>query len=396
MDNNAWYAFRRLQTRGDQLPVRAYFILESTPAHRARVSRLPQLLQHGIVWRNSRLHQRVFDRAHRFFIALSFQDIEPTQVSGQSRRSVPLVHLQHGTIGLKQVGYRGDYYRNTIDAFCVYTNEEASLLERHNRFREEQLFRLEYPPRYGKLLETQARIPTKSGRVLWFLTWRDYLEASLVGGDAAAAHSRTLAETVASTLAKSPFADAVKRGEFEVDVCFHQLFPREVMDDIQRQIDLTISESQTHERIRLHHATDVNLMELMAGAETLITDYSSLAYDMTFLGKPVCMYLFDVTEYLVHRDTYIDLREVFTEHVAYEPADLDDVLRRSRGSLHPYYGARVAPPQSSSARLAVVSGQHIDPLLEAMAHRDRVAPLVPIAVSPADRLPTSVDAPVPT
>lgn len=371
MDNNSWHTFTRVRQRENTIGVDAYFVLESTPEYRSRVTRLPAYLREGILWRDSRKHVRLFDRADRFFLTLSFGDVEPPSVAGSSTRRVPLVHLQHGTIGIKQVGYRGDYYRGTIEAFCVYTDEEVTLLQHHNGFHPDQMFRLEYPPRYGELLQVQRRHPVRSGRALWFLTWRDYLEAEIVGVEAAKDHTRTFVQSIVESLTRPDLVQALEARELEIVLCLHQFFPRSALRKLEKRVSEALRDHpNARQQIRLYHASDVDLMRLMAEAEMLITDYSSLAYDMTFLGKSVCMYMFDVTEYLAHRSTYIDLREVFTQHVAYEPTEFAATLKASRGTLHDHYVSRVRPPHDSAKRQAIIEGRHIDPLLNEMAARD--------------------------
>lgn len=371
MDNNSWHTFKRVRLREDALGVQGFFVLESTPEHRSRVARLSTRLREGIIWRDSRKHQRMYDRADRFFITLSFGDIEPPSTAGRSERLVPLVHLQHGTIGIKQVGYRGDYYRGTIDAFCVYTDEEVDLLQHHNGFRHEQMLRLEHPPRYGELLRVQHRFPVREGRALWFLTWRDYLEPDVVGTESAKQQSRHFVDAIVASLTTHDSLESLRSGGLEIVMCLHQFFPRRIVRKLEKRLAEAFAEMpEIQQQVRVFHASDVDLMRLMAEAEMLITDYSSLAYDMTFLGKSVCMYLFDVTEYLAHRTTYIDLREVFTQHVAYEPEEFAQTLKASRGTLHEHYVARVQPPLDSAERQLIIEGRHLDPLLNEMASRE--------------------------
>lgn len=376
MSDNSWHAFRRVASRSDLYPVRARFVLTPTREHRALCAKIPLHLRRGIVWRGSSAHRRVFDQADRFLITLSFQDIEPPQVAGRSTRRVPLVHLQHGTIGIKKVGYHGSYYRNTIDAFCVYTDGEGALLQQHNAFAPEQLFRLSHPPRYGALLQTQQRIPIRPGEILWFLTWRDYLDDDVVTIPELRRGARAFVDTVVRTLTSTRLRASLQDGTHSISVCLHRFFPREILTRIEEALAESLGDEAALHGIRLIHAADVDLMDLMAEAEMLVTDYSSLAYDMTFLGKSVAMYMFDISDYLAHRTTYIDLRDVFTEHVAHAPDELPETIAAVRGRLHPHYAARVLVPIDAAERARIADGEHIDDLLDAMLTRDRTRDLV--------------------
>lgn len=371
IDNNSWHTYRRAVQRAGELGVESWFVLEPTAEHRRLVARLPRHLRRGIVWRGSRRHCQRFASADRFFITLSFQDIEPPQINGTSTRRVPLVHLQHGTIGIKTVGYHGTYYRNTIDAFCIYADEERGLLRAHNGFRDEQLLRMAYPPRYGALLHAQRTSPVHPGQVLWFLTWRDYLhhEAPTTPEERSTAEDAFVA-TIADTLTRAEILPPLRTGELRFDVCFHQFFPRVTVDRIRDSVAHRLAGDAAARGIRIQHANDVTLMKRMARAEMLVTDYSSLAYDMTFLGKSVGMYMFDLPEYIAHRPTYIDLRDVFTEHVAHEPGEFLGMLEAARGSTHPHFAARVRPPTGAAERAWIADGAHIDDLLNEMRRRD--------------------------
>ena len=51
------------------------------------------------------------------------------------------------------------------------------------------------------------------------------------------------------------------------------------------------------------------LDELMMESKLLITDYSSIAWDMYYMGKPVLLYQYDIPEYMETWGSYIDLEK---------------------------------------------------------------------------------------
>jgi len=51
--------------------------------------------------------------------------------------------------------------------------------------------------------------------------------------------------------------------------------------------------------IKLLPNLDINLYELLASSDSLITDYSSVFFDFELLGKPICIYPYDLDEYLL-------------------------------------------------------------------------------------------------
>ena len=51
------------------------------------------------------------------------------------------------------------------------------------------------------------------------------------------------------------------------------------------------------ERIKIASAPQYDVQTLLNESAMLITDYSSVAFDMAYMGKPVCYYHFDYAEY---------------------------------------------------------------------------------------------------
>lgn len=366
MNNNSWYTFEHVVTKMRELPVEAYFALNRSEQTEQLVAELPKRVRRRILWHSGRRHRAVFERADRFFITLSFGDIEPRDDDGSSERLVPLVHLQHGTIGIKAVGYRGDYYRGTIDAFCTYNDEERALLAAHNGFETSQLFDAGFHPRYAELLR-RADAAGGSRKILWFLTWRDYLR-----GDT----DEAFAEVILRTLADERLAAELERSGSTLCIGFHQFFAEGVLDTISEQLAAAPADdplARIRDRVRLEHGARADVMDLIAEAAMLVTDYSSVAYDMTFLGRPVALYQFDLDDYLADRAVYVDLREVFTDHVAHAPEQLGEVIAGAWGTVHPHYAERVHPVTDSAVRTWVRSGGAIEQLAREMSRRDAVA-----------------------
>lgn len=381
MNNNSWHTFHHLVTAMRNAPIDAFYALERNPANELRVADLPKQMRRRILWHSGRRHRAVFERADRFFITLSFGDIEPRQVAGGSDRRVPLVHLQHGTIGIKAVGYHGAYYRGTLDAFCTYNDEERALLAALNGFSPAQLFDMGFHPRYTELLR-RADAAVGSREILWFLTWRDYLAdehvSRLGAGDAALERDRRrFVDAIVDTLAEPALAEELESGDRTLRIGFHQFFDHGTVDAISERLEAAAAGSslaRVRDRVTMSHGAEVDVMDLIARAEMLVTDYSSIAYDVTFLGRPVVLHLFDLDRYLEARTAYVDIREVFTEHVSHAAAELAPAIAAAWGTVHPHYAARVQPVVDEHVRDWVRSGGATRRLIEAMIVRD--APLL--------------------
>ncbi|MDR2487777.1 MAG: CDP-glycerol glycerophosphotransferase family protein, partial [Clostridiales Family XIII bacterium] len=63
------------------------------------------------------------------------------------------------------------------------------------------------------------------------------------------------------------------------------------------------------DRVRIVRDGEVSLDELMMRCRLLVTDYSSIAWDVCYLGKPILFFQYDIEDFLATSGSYIDLRE---------------------------------------------------------------------------------------
>jgi Putative glycosyl/glycerophosphate transferases involved in teichoic acid biosynthesis TagF/TagB/EpsJ/RodC len=69
------------------------------------------------------------------------------------------------------------------------------------------------------------------------------------------------------------------------------------------------------------------LNDLMVVSDILISDYSSIYFDYSVMGKPMLCFAYDYDKYMENRGMYIDIREEFPCEIAYdESALLDQIL----------------------------------------------------------------------
>ena len=69
---------------------------------------------------------------------------------------------------------------------------------------------------------------------------------------------------------------------------------------------------QDLQAIKVLFDTDINLYELLASSDALVTDYSSVFFDYELLGKPILIFPFDLDEYMHNdRNMYFDPAYIF-------------------------------------------------------------------------------------
>ena len=157
-NNNSFYMWRHVVNRhvGDVAP---YLILEKTPANGEVISRLSPREREYVVWRHSPSHAWLYLRAEFSFVSLSFRDVLPECVrrfgftkSFRPQQRCSLVYLDHGTLGLKALGYGPTYAGGTMLRFVDYNPHSGEFLTSVNKFRPYQVLYGVYPPRYQELL----------------------------------------------------------------------------------------------------------------------------------------------------------------------------------------------------------------------------------------------------
>lgn len=91
-------------------------------------------------------------------------------------------------------------------------------------------------------------------------------------------------------------------------------------------------------RIKMIDFGEVSVRDLLMQSKLLITDYSSVAWDFLYLGKPVIFYHFDLNEYAKYQGAYIDLKTELPGKVSYNEQDLIDAIK---GTLEDYDSERI-------------------------------------------------------
>ncbi|KAF2419962.1 CDP-glycerol glycerophosphotransferase family protein [Microbacterium sp. B35-30] len=270
--------------------------------------------------------------------------------------SYSFTFLQHGVI-------KGDISRwlnaKTFSTFVVSTDDEYDYVSGPGPFkfsgREVRLCGL---PRFDDLLERDEKTPaSQRDLVLIMPTWRDHL----LGAMGSTSAERTLAADIRDTLYVQSIRMLLQSEELRRTADHHRcrlvFMPHPNMRD-----HLDVFDVPPHVQI-LSYA-DANVRDVIARARVMVTDYSSIAFNMGFLQRPVVYYQFDANEYYrnhTERPGYFDyathgfgpVTETADEAAAAVGAALE-------GDLDSKYAARAA------ATFPVRDGQNSRRVYEAM------------------------------
>ncbi len=351
-NNNSFYMWRHVVNRhsGDVAP---YLILERTDTNRKSVANMSPHERHYVVWRNSPSHAWLYIKAEFSFVALSFRDVLPECVkfwgftkSFHPQQRCSLVYLQHGTLGIKALGYGPTYANGTMLRFLHYNPHIAEKLVSVNKFRPYQLFYGIYHPRYQELLRRAENMPAHAGRrILWFLTWREYMGKNIF--------TYKFFSRIRKVLESEELREWLEATDGTLTICLHQLCSTkcaQYLDDVK---------AACTSRMKIVYAAQIDVMDEIASADMLVTDYSSLGFDFTFLRKPVLLYAQDLTIYRRGRRFYCT-REEFEEAAIQDPQEF--VRRLTSGdypALNPFFAERMEVPDDA-AYAKVMNGDYIE------------------------------------
>ena len=208
-------------------------------------------------------------------------------------RKKHLVFLQHGVTALKKVDFfYGKGKSGSCNLFVVTSDFEKKIVEDYFGYAEDEIVNSGFA-RWDVLEDKSEGLR----EILIMPTWRAWLE------------NVTLEEFKESdyfhnymALLNSPrFHSFLEKNDLLANFYLHSKF-REFIQDFSVKSD----------RIRLIVFGEEPANELMMRCKMLVTDYSSVCWDVFYLDKPVVFFQFDRDKYMEAHGSYLDMdRELF-------------------------------------------------------------------------------------
>lgn len=203
-------------------------------------------------------------------------------------RNRRLVFLQHGVIALKRV----DFFRsgtNVVDLFVTSNDREHDIIIDELGYQPQEVI-ITGLTRWDVLEDRSGEMERRS--ILVMPTWRNWLEEV---SDETFRQSDYYLNYM--ELLSSPRLEAfLEQHDLQLNFYIHPKF-REYLGNF----------NISAERVRLIPFGSEPLNRLIMECSMLITDYSSVCWDVYYQGKPVIFYQFDVDKYNETQGAYIDL-----------------------------------------------------------------------------------------
>lgn len=354
-NNNSFYFWKQTVLKKDGID--KYFVMAKNANNMAVYKTLSAEEKSFIVWKNSAEHFKIYNKADMFYASLSYKDVLPDKLLWKKLNFLitkPLIYLQHGTLGIKALGYRGDAYNNNMFRFIYYNKSIRETFKETNQFRDYQLYYGIYPPRYKELVKRHleySAVKSDDKKILWFPTWREYFGKNYM--------TEVLLLQMKRILIDDRLAEYLERTNSTFTVCLHQFFDEDKISYFK--------ENMKTDRVKFVHASGTDVLDELAKNDVLITDYSSVGFDFTVLNKPVVLYQPDLESYLAVRKLYCTIDELKEVSLSKGKQLIDTIVNETYG-INPFFRSRL--PEKIDYDY-IVKGRHIDRMYEEFSEIQR-------------------------
>ncbi|WP_370616446.1 CDP-glycerol glycerophosphotransferase family protein [Mumia qirimensis] len=284
---------------------RAYYVIEEDSPERAQVEPYGNVVTHRS--RRHILYSLVASRlvgSHHAEYLLASRSPRFVRWSRGVR-----VFLQHGVMGTKNM--TGNYGRRAstdfrTDLFLVSSEREREMVVDDFEFFPGQV-RVTGLPRFDTLLADDVDVERA---LLIIPTWRDWLRARDFG-------ESEFFEQWDGLLTSARFQEMIRR---------HGLTVRFILHPNMRDY----AERFHASGVVVLQQGDAPVQDLLKRSAVMITDYSSVGFDFSFLHRPVLYFQFDRARFLGARGSHLDLDSHLPGEIAFSRDEvldrLDDVL----------------------------------------------------------------------
>lgn len=275
-DDNGEHFYRYLQKNASH--INAWFLLNKNSHDWKRLKEDNfKLIAYG-----SRQHKKALQRCSRL-ISSHADDYVINSFNDQTNRRIPFIFLQHGIIKDDLSNWLNPKRMRLMLTSTVA--EKASIIDNESKYQygEKEII-LTGLPRHDSLLK--KNYPEKI--ILVMPTWRNYLVGDSLGGTKRSYNPNffdsSYAKAWRSFLGSSRLADLLRSYGYRLQF-FPHFFVQSYLPYFSLPSHIEICRQENH-----------SFQEMIGRASLMITDYSSAAFEMAYLEKPVIYYQFDRDE----------------------------------------------------------------------------------------------------
>lgn len=220
------------------------------------------------------------------------------------------IYLRHGVAAMKKTGINSASYGGSILRILASSQQEKRFLVENKQFWEEQIA-VTGLARFDKLRSNVSR----DNRYIWIMpTWRDWLvtsERDFINSDFYAYYSEILGSPA--------LIEALKHHGVKLLFTLHVEFEKYK----------AYFEQFENEVVHISDMHDKSMAERINECCMIATDYSSIVFDVVYLGKPVLFFQYDQDMYNKYRGSYVNLETDLPGEVTHTPDAFIDALTRA-------------------------------------------------------------------
>lgn len=272
--DNGYFLFKYLRENHPEVP--AYYVIDENCSDFSKVYQLGNVIKFGTSEHFAIINQvKYFISTHHPDLLLPFTDKKLLE-----KKSVYKIFLQHGVMGTKYMAnFYGKYANNPfdVDMFIVSSIREQKMIIEDFGYLPAEV-KVTGLARFDNLFKEDEDLDID---ILLIPTWRDWLQNN---------------PEIETTDFYQNYLRLVKKlaGKYKVKYVLHTNMSQYKEQFRAEGIDALV-------------ATEVNVQSLIKRAKLMITDYSSVSFDFSFLKKPVIYYQFDQEKFFGKNGSHFDI-----------------------------------------------------------------------------------------
>ncbi|MEN1895682.1 CDP-glycerol glycerophosphotransferase family protein [Staphylococcus nepalensis] len=296
--------------------IKSYYVIDEDSNDYNKIKHLENIIIFG-----SKQHFEIASQANVLISTHDLENILPYKTAKNfwGYENSIRIFLQHGVLGRKKVEYDKDNYDLPFHLFNVSSTEEKyDVVVNQLGYSPENVV-VTGLPRFDNLpLEPEDKIK----KILIMPTWRDWLNS-----DYAFENSEYM-KKYKDLITNPEFLKLIQKYNIEVNFYPHyraQSFFKNHLDNIKGLINYV-------------HLGEQTVQDLLIEHDILITDYSSVSFDFSYMKKPVIFFHFDVERFF-RKGILRPIEESFIGDIVYnEDTMLDkieDIINSKNKDLIP-------------------------------------------------------------
>ncbi|WP_325167835.1 CDP-glycerol glycerophosphotransferase family protein [Staphylococcus devriesei] len=280
--DNGFHFFKYMRTHHPEIP--AYYIIEKDSKEAKNV-----LPFGNVIFYKSPEHFEIMLKADYICTTHHPELLYPTNSKIYTRKiKATKVFLQHGVLGTKNLtNINGNQLKDfNVDLLITSSNREKEIVVKDLKFDDNQV-KVTGLLRFDELFKPNVEVKKQ---ILIIPTWRDWL-TNLEQLKVSEYLERM------NLLLYSPKLKEIAEKGTKIIFCLH---PN--MQPFIQYFDVP-------SYVTIIKQGDVDVQKLIKESQLMITDYSSVAFDFSFLNKPVIYYQFDKERFLGKEPSHIDIEK---------------------------------------------------------------------------------------